>query len=273
MWVSPLATISFGASTLSVRGPPHSRSAGSVRALASNADNFGRDPRSSFNSVVADYKWAAGQRPGCIEALGSVNQLQAALDAVPRGSLVVLKFERDGCKACIATAKPFEQMAKRLGKRTGSRFFTVDTLAHKEFCRDQVGIKAVPCVHIYQENALRRTLQISATKWPTFREAVESLTVDLYRSPAQGVLARLRSWTRMGLEQDAAQTALTTALTTVRLASPAPKRDTRRFQSAKRDARTIVLEGLGNLAKEPLGWLAGAKPLPLTSTSKELGST
>ena len=148
-------------------------------------------------------------------------------------------------------------------------FFTVDTLAHKEFCRDQVGIKAVPCVHIYQENALRRTLQISPTKWPTFREAVELLTVDLYRSPAQGVLARLRSWTRMGLEQDAAQK----ALTAVRLASPDPKRDTRRLQSAKRDARTIVLEGLGNLAKEPLGWLAGAKPSPLTSTSKELGST
>ena len=269
MWVSPLATISFGASTLSVRGPPHSRSAGSVRALASNADNFGRDPRSSFNSVVADHEWAAGHRPGCIEALGSVNQLQAALDAVPRGSLVVLKFERDGCKACIATAPLFEQMAKRLGKRTGSRFFTVDTLAHKEFCRDQVGIKAVPCVHIYQENALRRTLQISPTKWPTFREAVELLTVDLYRSPAQGVLARLRSWTRMGLEQDAAQK----ALTAVRLASPDPKRDTRRLQSAKRDARTIVLEGLDNLAKEPLGWLAGAKPSPLTSTSKELGST
>ena len=34
----------------------------------------------------------------------------------------------------------------------------------------------------------------------------------------------------------------------------------------KRDASTIFFEGLGNLAKEPLGWLDGAKPSPLTSS-------
>ena len=34
----------------------------------------------------------------------------------------------------------------------------------------------------------------------------------------------------------------------------------------KRDAPTIFYEGLGNLAKEPLGWLDGAKPSPLRSS-------
>ena len=169
-------------------------SLGGRRGIFMDANYFGGDPRASVGAVVADDAWASTLRPGSVAPLCSVGQLQAALDAAsPFSALVVLKFERQGCKACVSTEEPFARMAKGLGKRTGSHFFTVDTLAHKEFCRDQVGVKAVPCAHIYQEGDLKHVLPISKRKWPAFRKAVSNLLSDR-RSHDQGPGAVVWRW-------------------------------------------------------------------------------
>ena len=98
----------------------------------------GFDPRIGIDAetIVAEHDWAAKEISiGAVnKGLGSVNQLQAALDATAKsGALLVMKFERDGCKACAQTTELLAATAKEFGD--AGLFFTVSFDEQKALCR------------------------------------------------------------------------------------------------------------------------------------------
>merc|ERR1711934_794428 len=99
--------------------------------------------------IVANTSFASSISPPEVSNLGSVGELQAAIDMASSSDrpLVALMFKRDGCKACVKMQELFVHLADDLNA-TGL-FFTVDCMSARAFCKEQVGVKAVPTAHIY----------------------------------------------------------------------------------------------------------------------------
>ena len=55
------------------------------------------------------------------------------------------------------------------------RFFTCDFHQCRAFC-SQCGIKAVPCVHVYQRDELKHVLPLGPSKWERFANVLAAMT-------------------------------------------------------------------------------------------------
>jgi hypothetical protein len=123
---------------------------GEVFADSMAPSKHGKDPREglSADNLAAETDWARSVVPGEVGALGSVGQLQAALDAAAKSGrrLIVLKFEIAGCKACVETHAPYARAAADLHEH--GFFFTVDGYKAKAFCKKQVRVKLPPIPHL-----------------------------------------------------------------------------------------------------------------------------
>jgi len=164
-----LASSPLQAATL--RGLGHSD--GLMNAQVDDWDWYGRDPRLRTGGLVCDdaRKWARNSvLPGRVNEMGNVHQLQAAIDVAASGELIVVKFQRDSCPACVATHSQFVRTAKQWQR---SSFFVVDAKAHKQFCKEEVGLKALPSVHVYRDGELRAALPLNKQEWPTFARVLK----------------------------------------------------------------------------------------------------
>ena len=130
---------------------------------------YGVDPRLNVNVVSEPVDIPSG----VVGELGSVGQLQAALDAAG-SNCVVLKFEREGCAACENTKEKLNRLAAR--RQRSVHCFTVDTMLHTEFCKNLVGLKVVPAAHIYQNGELKQAMPIGGKTWPKFTAKLNELT-------------------------------------------------------------------------------------------------
>lgn len=153
-----------------------------VTAYASNmidaTEEFGIDPRDAAEKpIAADSQWASSLISGKINSgLGSVEQLQAAVDVANEADkLVVVKFERDGCKACAATKGNYTAAAEE--HESSGIFFTVNFNEFKALCK-QAKLKSVPIVHIYGQNGLVHTGQLGPKKWDEFKEKLDKLVKE-----------------------------------------------------------------------------------------------
>ena len=80
-----------------------------------SADKYGHDPRDglSGDDLKPDSSFASSIAPGTVvETLGTVGQLQAALDTAGDKQVVVIKFVREGCLACASTMESYRATAK-----------------------------------------------------------------------------------------------------------------------------------------------------------------
>ena len=138
------------------------------------ASKYGMDPREGLSSeeISVDSDWAASISPGRISELGSVGQLQAAIDAAGTDAVVVLKFQREGCAACASTREVYETTAKQLSD--GGLFFVVDYDKYKDFCK-QVKVRFVPCGQVYKHGTLSAALPLGKKAWDAFRERLGEL--------------------------------------------------------------------------------------------------
>ena len=151
--------------------------------------SFGGDPRRAV-TVAAEF-WAAPE-PGRVGRIGSAGELQAVIEATSPGALTVIKFESQHCAACQRT-QPMFARAARAGARAGSRFCTVDAFENQLFCKEQVGIRSVPCAHVYRDGSLLALLAIGKISEAAFRTTLREL--DLSGGSGQGRLAR--TWRRL----------------------------------------------------------------------------
>ena len=140
-------------------------------------DKYGSDPREglSESEIKADVAWAAASidmSAGRVGELGSVGQLQAAIDTAADDCIVVLKFEREGCAACAATRDLYADTAAAFGER--GLFFVVDYDKSTAFCR-QVKVRVVPCGHIFCDGKLHAALPLGKKSWQAFREELDAV--------------------------------------------------------------------------------------------------
>lgn len=140
---------------------------------ASTDDRFGHDPRDDMepDEIVADCEWTPAQ-PGSVHSLDTIGQLQAALDAAGETQLVVLKYMREGCKACAATNGDYSKMAQVYG--VDAQFYTVNAMVAKEL-RQASGVRAVPCGHVYLRGRLRKVMAAGPKAWDDFESEANSL--------------------------------------------------------------------------------------------------
>ena len=173
---APLFVVGWSALT----GPavPFSRAHALANAAATpkvEESRYGMDPREGLSSeeITVDSKFAASLSPGRITELGSVGQLQAAIDAAGTDAVVVLKFQREGCAACASTREVYAKTAKQLGD--GGYFFFVDYDKSKAFCR-QVKVRFVPCGHVYKDGELTAAMPLGKKSWDAFRERLGEIS-------------------------------------------------------------------------------------------------
>lgn len=107
---------------------------------------------------------------------GGVDHLQAVLNdaATDTDEAVIIKFKREGCRACGSTNERFAQLAEAYEGR--ALFFTVDFHACRKFC-EQSGIRAVPCVHIYKSDELVSVMGLGPSKWDRFVDFFKYIVV------------------------------------------------------------------------------------------------
>jgi len=135
------------------RDKPRDETSSSVDELL-HAGRFGYDPRLAFyeRDAVDNRNWPLGESGEVGSLFGSVEHLQAILDGAG-DRVVLIKFKREGCAACAATADRFEETAKTFEGR--ALCYLVDFDFSKKFCK-RCGILSVPSVHIYHRNELLR---------------------------------------------------------------------------------------------------------------------
>jgi len=133
---------------------------------------FGGDPRADGiwptdgDSGQIAAAWSLG-RDGSVEELyGGIAHLRAVLhDAAQHGEPVVLKFKREGCRACQSTAKAYESLAQSYRGRC--RFFVVDFDHCRSFCQ-QCGVRTVPCAHLWKDGHLHEAVGLGPSAWDAF---------------------------------------------------------------------------------------------------------
>lgn len=149
---------------------------------------YGGDPRMRAAPPLSMRDWPLGGEGAIGDLYGGVEQLQTVLNAAGAADeLVVLKFKREGCKACAATAERFAAAAEQHAGR--ARFFTVDFNMCKDFCFKHCGIRAVPCVHIYHRGELLDALPLGRPSWAAFAERLGALTGVAPRDDAHAAAA------------------------------------------------------------------------------------
>jgi len=116
--------------------------------------------------------WPTGERGTVGELWGGVDHLQAVLDSAG-DEVVVLKFKREGCPACGSTNARYTEMAKAYAGR--ARLFFVDYHQCLKFCQ-ACGLRAVPCVHVYQQNEMLEVMALGPSSWDAFAELMEEVT-------------------------------------------------------------------------------------------------
>ena len=129
-------------------------------AAAAEAAKYGFDPRDSVAEdvdLVPDAEFAIST--GAVGSLGTVEQLQAALNAADdKQQVVVIKFMREGCTACASTVDKIKSVAKQYAG--AGQFYEVNYDESKGFCR-QAKVRFVPSAHIYAGNKLVDALHTS----------------------------------------------------------------------------------------------------------------
>jgi len=132
---------------------------------------YGHDPRDGLSpeDTAPDASFAVSS--GDVGAIGTVGQLQAAIDASGDSQLVVIKFIRDGCLACAATASLYRETAKAYGG--AGQFYEVNFDQSKAFCRT-AGVKFVPSGHIYAKGKLQHALPLGQKAWSAFANELKA---------------------------------------------------------------------------------------------------
>ena len=156
---------------------------------------YGGDPRSGQAEITSDVGFSIA--PGSVMRMNSLGELQAAIEAAGHEKLVVLKFERPGCKSCADTQRLYASTARRNGAE--ALFFTVNCM--DRFYGMQLakasGIMAVPATHIYAGGELQQASTLSLRSWDAFCAELRRLSPTIAAaSPRRGLLG-LRLFSRL----------------------------------------------------------------------------
>ena len=147
-------------------------------AAAAEAAKYGFDPRDSVAEdvdLVPDAEFAIST--GAVGSLGTVEQLQAALNAADdKQQVVVIKFMREGCTACASTVDKIKSVAKQYAG--AGQFYEVNYDESKGFCR-QAKVRFVPSAHIYAGNKLVDALPIGKKSWDNFKARLDECRNEL----------------------------------------------------------------------------------------------
>ena len=132
---------------------------------------YGHDPRDGLSSDETAPDPAFTVAAGTVGQIGTIGELQAAIDASGDSQLVVLKFVRDGCLACASTAASYKKTAESYGD--AGQFYEVNFDNSKPFCRT-AGVKFVPSGHIYAKGSLLKALPLGQKAWDDFTKELSS---------------------------------------------------------------------------------------------------
>ena len=133
-------------------------------------------------------KTATASKSEYISSIQTVSDLDAAVATHP---LVVVKFYMPSCRACFKMKPYYEQFAKDATESTA--FLEVDSDASRLLIR-LVGVKSLPCVHIYKEGVLVDRHRIGNMKLFTGMQASFQQHLDDYRAHPDSTSKRAESF-------------------------------------------------------------------------------
>jgi thiol-disulfide isomerase/thioredoxin len=132
---------------------------------------YGVDPRTTMSDPGVKPAWTPGQ----VGAIHSAGELIGAVDAAATdGGFVAIKFWRDGCKACEATADKWAAAAAQYPK---GRFYLVNYGETKDMCRS-IGLKVVPTAHLYASGRMQDALPLGPSSWDGFATRLQEMAAS-----------------------------------------------------------------------------------------------
>ena len=133
-------------------------------------------------------KPATASKSPYISSIQTVSELDAAIATHP---LVVVKFYMPSCRACFKMKPYYEQFAK--GATESTAVLEVDTDASRLLVQ-LVGVKNLPCVHIYKEGTLVARHRIGNMNLFTGMQASFQQHLDDYRAHPDSTSKRVKSF-------------------------------------------------------------------------------